>query len=95
MTVFSVRYRGVTKLSASQTLAGTQTYIFLVENVCNAYLHYEQTLSNAIHYTSNVNLLQESVNLAVTYRNREHFSCSIYIYCTRTPPNITTTDHLV
>jgi len=63
MTVFSMHYREATKRSSSQTLACTQTCIFRVENVCNAYLHYEQTLSNAIHYTSNVNVLQESVNL--------------------------------
>jgi hypothetical protein len=49
------------KRSASQTLACTQTWIFRVENVCNALGHYEQTLSNAIHHTSNVNLLQEKV----------------------------------
>jgi len=76
-TVFTMRYRDATKRSDSQILACTQTCIFRVENVCNAYLHYEQTLSNAIHYTSNVNLLQESVNFAVTYRNRAHFLCSI------------------
>jgi hypothetical protein len=49
------------KRSASQTLACTQTCIFRVENVCNAFGHYEQILSNAIHHTSNVNLLQEKV----------------------------------
>ena len=59
----------------SQPDASMQTCIFRVENVCNAYLHYEQTLSNAIHHTSNVSLLQESVNFAVTYRNRTHFIC--------------------
>ena len=63
MTVFSMRCGDVTKRSASQTLARTQTCIFRVENVCNAYLHYEQTVSNAIYYTSNVNLLQESLTL--------------------------------
>ena len=89
-TVFSMRYRDVTKRSASQTLAYTQTCIFRAENVWNAHLYYEQTLSNAIHYTSNVNLLQESVNFAVTYRNRAHFSCSIYVYSTPTPTAITT-----
>ena len=89
MTVFSLRYRDATKRSASQSLACTQTCIFRVENVSNAYLHYEQTLSNAIHYTSNVNLLQESVNFAVTYRNRSHFNCSIYVYPTRTAAHIT------
>ena len=88
MTVFSMRYRDVTKRSASQTLACTQTCIFRVENVCNAYLHYEQTVSNAIHHTSNVNLLQESVNFAVTYRNRAHFLCSIcLLYSISNPHN--------
>ena len=89
-TVFSMRYSDAAKRSASETLACTQTCIFRVENVCNAYLHYEQTVSNAIHYTSIVNLKQESVNFAVTYRNRWHFLCSIYVYCTRPPAHITT-----
>jgi len=88
MTVFSIRYRDATKRLASQTLACTQTCIFRAENVCNAYLHYEQTLSDAIHYTSNVSLLQESVNFAVTYRNRAHFLCSIcLLYSTSNPHN--------
>ena len=90
MTVFSMRYTDATKRSASQTLACTQTCIFRVENVCNAYLHYEQTVSNAIHHICNVNLLQESVNFAVTYRNRAHFLCLIYVYRTRTLTHITT-----
>jgi hypothetical protein len=88
MTVFSMLYRDATKRSASQTIACIQTCIFRVENVWNAYLHYEQTVPNAIHYTSNVNLLQESVNFAVTYRNRAHFTCSIYVYCTRNQAHI-------
>ena len=46
---------------ASQTLACTQTCIFRVENVFNAQVHYEQTLSSAIHRTSKVSLLQENV----------------------------------
>ena len=45
-------YRDVTKRSASHTLAYTQV---------THEVHYEQALSNAIHYTSNVNLLQASV----------------------------------
>jgi hypothetical protein len=84
-SVFSMLYSDAAKRSASQTIACTQTCIFRVENVCNVYLHYEQTLSNAIHYTSNVSLLQASVNFAVTYRNRAHFNCSIYVYSTRGP----------
>ena len=74
----------------SQPDASMHTGIFRVENVCNAYLHYEQTLSNAIHYTSTVNLLQESVNFAVTYRNRAHFVCSSYVYHSRSPAFVTT-----
>jgi len=87
MTIFSMRYRDAMKRSASQTLAGTQTCIFRVENVCNAYLHYEQTLPNAIHYSSNVNLLQESVLFAVTYRNRPHFLCSICLLHSNSNPH--------
>ena len=90
MTVFSLRYRDATKQSVSLTLVCTQTCIFRVENVCNAYLHYKQTLSNAIHYTSNINLLQENVNFAVTYLSRPHFFCSIYVSCNRLPTHITT-----
>ena len=86
-TVFSMRYRDATKRSVSQTLACTQTCIFRVEKVSNAYLHYEQTLSGAIHYTSNVNLLQESVNFAVSYRNREHFLCSICLLHSNSSPH--------
>ena len=101
-TVFSMRYRDATKRSASQTLACTQICIFRVENVCNTYLHYEQTLSNSIHHTSNVKVLQESVNFAVTDRNRAHLLYSIYVYCThrsyiyytRTPVKISTTGHI-
>jgi hypothetical protein len=36
-------------------------HIFRVENVLNALVHYEQTLSSALHHTSNVGLLQENV----------------------------------
>ena len=97
MTVFSISYRDATKRSASQTLTCNQTCIFRVENVCNAYLHYEQTLSNATHHISIVNLLQERVNFAVTYRNRAHFLRLTYVYLTRTPAHIPTisipTDH--
>jgi hypothetical protein len=56
-----MRYRDATERSTNQTLACTQTCIFRVENVCNAWVHYQQILSNAIHHTSNVNLLQEKV----------------------------------
>ena len=70
----------------SQTLACTQTCIFRVENICNAYLHYKQTLSNAIHYTSNIN----SVKFAVTYRKRAHFLSSIYDACNYSAAHITT-----
>jgi len=89
MTVFSMHYREATKRSSSQTLACTQTCIFRVENVCNAYLHYEQTLSNAIHYTSNVNVLQESVNL-LWLTETEHTSFAQFVYCTWTQTHITT-----
>ena len=44
---------------ASHTLARTQTCIFRVQNV--RYVHYEQTLSTAIHHTSKVSLLPENV----------------------------------
>ena len=44
---------------ASQTPACTQTSIFRVQNVC--YVHYEQTLSTAIHHTSKFRQLPENL----------------------------------
>ena len=57
----AMSYSDATKRAASQRLVCTLTCIFRVENVFNAYVKYEHTLSRGIHHISVVNKLQEKV----------------------------------
>ena len=50
-----------TKRATGHALACTQTCIFCVENVFNALVNCEKTLSGAIHHLANVSLLQEDI----------------------------------
>jgi hypothetical protein len=75
----AMRYRDATTRSASQTLECTQTYIFRVENVFNAKVHYQQTLSSAIHHTSNVRLLQENVTPSCNLPKQSTFPWLLYL----------------
>jgi phage terminase Nu1 subunit (DNA packaging protein) len=75
---YATRCADATKRAVSQTLASTQTCTFRVENVFNAQVNYEHTLSRAIHHIPNVSLQQKRKYPAVTYRNTDFTLCEIH-----------------
>jgi len=93
-----MRFMDATNRSISQALTCTQTYIFRVENVFNAQVHYEQTLSSAIHHTSNVSLLQENVKPCCDLPKQTTFRlllfCLPYLYSEVMATSILLTDYI-